>query len=96
MGRLLWEEPLVVKPERWLDEQGKIRQPSPYKFSTFQAGPRVCLGMNMAYLEVKTLATTVLMSGLRLRLQPGQDLDRYAPMPTLTISGGVWCSTQKV
>ena len=29
------------------------RNPSAYEFPVFQAGPRVCLGMNMAVLEAK-------------------------------------------
>ncbi|KAI9217865.1 cytochrome P450 [Blastocladiella britannica] len=49
------------KPERWIDQAtGKFVQPSPFKFPVFNAGPRVCLGQQMAYLEgVACLATLV-------------------------------------
>ncbi|KAJ3100155.1 Protein kinase alk2 [Physocladia obscura] len=36
------------KPERWLQME---RQPSPFDYPVFNAGPRVCLGKNMAELE---------------------------------------------
>ena len=31
------------KPERWIP----FKLPNPYDFPVFQAGPRICLGMNM-------------------------------------------------
>jgi len=48
------------KPERWLDLDGKIKMESQFKFLSFNAGPRLCLGRAMALLEVKTLAATLL------------------------------------
>ncbi|KAJ3058758.1 hypothetical protein HDU98_005177, partial [Podochytrium sp. JEL0797] len=36
------------KPERWLAME---KQPSPFDYPVFNAGPRVCLGKNMAELE---------------------------------------------
>ncbi|KAJ3076550.1 hypothetical protein HDU98_002542 [Podochytrium sp. JEL0797] len=36
------------KPERWLKME---KQPSPFDYPVFQAGPRVCLGKSMAELE---------------------------------------------
>ncbi|TMW62718.1 hypothetical protein Poli38472_005336 [Pythium oligandrum] len=64
MGRLLhvWgPDAEEFKPERWIDpETGKILHVSPYKFITFNAGPRMCLGMNLALLEIKIVAASVL------------------------------------
>ncbi|KAJ3256099.1 hypothetical protein HDU77_003270 [Chytriomyces hyalinus] len=37
------------RPERWLEMN---KQPSPYNYPVFQAGPRVCLGQQMAELQV--------------------------------------------
>ncbi|KAF1793617.1 Ribonuclease H-like domain [Phytophthora cactorum] len=47
------------KPERWIDDNtGKLIHVSPYKFTAFLAGPRMCLGMRFALAEMKiTLAT---------------------------------------
>jgi cytochrome P450 len=36
------------RPERWLEME---RNPSPFDYPVFNAGPRVCLGKNMAELE---------------------------------------------
>jgi len=71
MGRLtsVWgPDAEEFKPERWLDDETK---PSPYKFPVFQAGPRICLGQDMAYLEIKTLLCVILQK-YRLKLVPGQ------------------------
>merc|ERR1712216_9981 len=49
------------RPERWLEMEN---EPSPYLYSSFQAGPRICLGRNMAVLEVKAVLAQVVRSGL--------------------------------
>ncbi|TMW62725.1 hypothetical protein Poli38472_005343 [Pythium oligandrum] len=64
MGRMtyLWgPDAEEFKPERWIDPAtGKIIHVSPYKFLSFNAGPRMCLGMNLALLEMKIVASSVL------------------------------------
>uniref|UniRef100_A0A0A9CE37 Uncharacterized protein n=1 Tax=Arundo donax TaxID=35708 RepID=A0A0A9CE37_ARUDO len=63
MGRMeyLWgEDAKVFRPERWLDENGEFQQESPFKFTAFQAGPRICLGMDFAYRQMKILAALLL------------------------------------
>ena len=67
MGRqeCLWPEAKSFKPERWLAD-GFVR-PSPFVYPVFNAGPRTCLGQNMAYLEMK-LALTTLYHNFRFRL----------------------------
>jgi cytochrome P450 len=32
------------KPERWISPEGTLIRESPYKWSVFNAGPRICLG----------------------------------------------------
>jgi len=39
------------KPERWIDETGRIKQFGQFKFHAFNGGPRHCLGMNLAIFE---------------------------------------------
>ncbi|KAL3673882.1 hypothetical protein V7S43_001569 [Phytophthora oleae] len=61
MGRMptVWGPDVnEFKPERWIDvTTGRIKQVSPFKFSVFLGGPRICLGMKFALAEVKiTLA----------------------------------------
>ncbi|PLW27634.1 hypothetical protein PCANC_19539 [Puccinia coronata f. sp. avenae] len=38
-------------PDRWIDEKGSIKQHGQYKFHAFNAGPRICLGMNLAMFQ---------------------------------------------
>ncbi|KAL5195130.1 Cytochrome P450 704C1 [Glycine soja] len=37
--------------ERWPDENGILKKESPFKFTAFQAGPRICLGKEFAYRQ---------------------------------------------
>ncbi|PLW23395.1 hypothetical protein PCASD_11889 [Puccinia coronata f. sp. avenae] len=39
------------KAERWIDEAGSIKQLGQFKFHSFNGGPRICLGMNLAIFE---------------------------------------------
>lgn len=48
-------------PERWIDEtNGGFRGENPYKFPVFHAGPRMCLGKEMAYIQMKSIVAAVL------------------------------------
>jgi cytochrome P450 len=47
----IWEDPLKLDPSRWLEE-GKFKDINMYKYNVFNAGPRLCLGKPLAYLEV--------------------------------------------
>ncbi|KAA1080082.1 Cytochrome P450 52A3 [Puccinia graminis f. sp. tritici] len=47
-------------PDRWIDEMGNITHFGNFKFHSFNGGPRLCVGMNMAiYIEVKTIVETL-------------------------------------
>ncbi|CAL9136529.1 unnamed protein product [Musa acuminata var. zebrina] len=48
------------RPERWLDEEGVFRPKSPFVFPVFHAGPRMCLGKDMAYIQMKALVAGIL------------------------------------
>ncbi|PLW48676.1 hypothetical protein PCANC_15462 [Puccinia coronata f. sp. avenae] len=48
------------KPDRWIDESGKIQNFSHFKFHAFNGGPRLCVGMNMAlFVNVKTIVEII-------------------------------------
>eukprot|EP00659_Diplonema_papillatum_P021890 gene21890-33629_t len=46
------------RPERWIP----FKQPSPYEFPQFKAGPRICLGKDMALYEASIVTIIVLQS----------------------------------
>lgn len=57
-----WTE---FQPERWLEkddtaEKMKFRARDPYVYPVFQAGPRICLGKDMAFLQMKRVVAGVL------------------------------------
>lgn len=53
----LWNRPENFDPKRWLDPNRPV---PPHNAIPFQAGPRICLGMNFAYTEVKACMSTLL------------------------------------
>ncbi|KAJ0402270.1 hypothetical protein ATCC90586_005097 [Pythium insidiosum] len=73
------------KPERWIDPStGKIRQFSPFKFAVFLAGPRTCLGMKFALMEMKvTLAA--LLSKFELRTVRDPHTFTYRASMTMSV-----------
>ncbi|TMW62743.1 hypothetical protein Poli38472_005361 [Pythium oligandrum] len=79
------------KPERWVDETtGKVRNESAFKFFSFNAGPRICLGMNLAMLELK-LVLTSLLTRYQLDLVPGQTIT-YDNALTLAVKGELFAN----
>jgi len=62
----LYISPMTFDPERWLHD-GQFQAPNPYEYPVFQAGPRVCLGMNFALMEA-SVATTKLVQKFDLKL----------------------------
>ncbi|KAK7843938.1 cytochrome p450 94a1 [Quercus suber] len=67
MGRLesLWGSDWAeFKPERWLQKENskswRFVQRDLYHYPVFQAGPRICLGKEMAFLQMKRVVAGVL------------------------------------
>ncbi|PON92100.1 Cytochrome P450, E-class, group I [Trema orientale] len=53
---------LEFRPERWLSPDGKfVAVKDSYKYVAFNAGPRICLGKDLAYLQMKSIAAAVLL-----------------------------------
>ncbi|XP_027337467.1 cytochrome P450 86A1-like [Abrus precatorius] len=72
MGRMksVWgEDCMQFNPDRFLSLQKDRFEPpkDAYKFVAFNGGPRTCLGKDLAYLQMKSVAAAVL---LRYRLSP--------------------------
>ncbi|XP_014490136.1 alkane hydroxylase MAH1-like [Vigna radiata var. radiata] len=51
---------LEFKPERWISDRGEIVYAPAYKFIAFNAGPRICLGKDLAFVQMKMVAAAIL------------------------------------
>ena len=64
-GRMkyIWgEDCLEFRPERWLTaDETKFETKDQFKFVSFNAGPRICLGKDLAYLQMKSIAAALLL-----------------------------------
>ncbi|MQL79786.1 hypothetical protein Taro_012244 [Colocasia esculenta] len=94
MGRMetLWgKDAAEFRPGRWhladpngWDQAAKV---SPFKYPVFQGGPRVCLGKEMAFVQMKYVAAAVLQ---RFELRPVDDGSRvFVPLLTAHMAGGL-------
>eukprot|EP00644_Phytophthora_capsici_P009171 jgi/Phyca11/101756/e_gw1.6.785.1 len=85
-GRLtsVWgEDANCFIPERFLDKKtGKLLQDPPVNYSPFSAGPRICIGRNLAMLEMK-MAVAAIVSQFKLTEEPGQEV---RPILDLTLT----------
>ncbi|KAI3444527.1 hypothetical protein Pfo_001192 [Paulownia fortunei] len=82
------EDCLEFKPERWLSFNGdKFVMHDSYKFVAFNAGPRICLGKDLAYLQMKSIAAAVLLRH-RLTTLPGHKVEQKMSL-TLFMKNGL-------
>lgn len=90
-----WSEPETFDPERWLGERKK--QIKPLAFQPFGAGPRNCIGMRFALLEVKmAVANLLLKYELKAcaKTQLAQDLELQWKPISLVPKHGVFVKLQ--
>ncbi|KAL2337840.1 hypothetical protein Fmac_012286 [Flemingia macrophylla] len=89
MGRMegLWgKDCLQFKPQRWLNDDGVVKCVNPYIFPVFQAGPRVCLGKEMAFIQMEYVVASLLKSFV---ISPvSHHNPRYVPLLTAHMAGG--------
>ncbi|MED6181792.1 hypothetical protein PIB30_022677 [Stylosanthes scabra] len=91
MGRMkfIWgDDAEEFRPERWLDHNGIFQPDSPFKFTAFQAGPRICLGKEFAYRQMK-IFSAVLLGCFRFELNDEMKVVTYKTMINLHIDGGL-------
>ncbi|OAY62388.1 cytochrome P450 704C1 [Manihot esculenta] len=90
MGRMpyIWgEDAEDFRPERWLNN-GIFQPESPFKFTAFHAGPRICLGKDFAYRQMK-IVSMALLRFFRFKLADDTRKVTYKTMFTLHIDGGL-------
>lgn len=56
----IFPEPLLFKPERFLDEEGKCNGEQKEKLIPFSTGPRSCIGQSLAKMELFLFLTRFL------------------------------------
>ncbi|KAI4368717.1 hypothetical protein MLD38_017242 [Melastoma candidum] len=79
------------RPERWLKDSvnGPVfSSESPFKYPVFQGGPRVCLGKEVAMMEMKSVALTLIRRFDVRVVDPNLPL-RFSPGLTANVSGGL-------
>ncbi|KAK2360006.1 cytochrome P450 94B3 [Trifolium repens] len=103
MGRMekIWGKNwFEFKPERWFietvepvesaenNEIGTIlKEVCPFKFPIFQAGPRVCLGKEMAFIQMKYVVATILRRFNIKVVGPNKPI--FVPLLTAHMAGGL-------
>ncbi|XP_031252580.1 cytochrome P450 94B3-like [Pistacia vera] len=90
MGRMeaLWgKDWFEFKPERWFYRKGKPKRVCPYKFPVFQAGPRVCLGKEMAFIQMKYVVASILEQFEIIPVRSDQPV--FVPLLTAHMAGGL-------
>ncbi|XP_062208095.1 cytochrome P450 CYP94D108-like [Phragmites australis] len=94
MGRMtrLWgDDCREFRPERWLDKGGELVAVDATRYPVFHAGPRACIGKEMAYVQMKAVVAAVVR---RFVVETVQPASMEAPPPyemtvTLRMKGGL-------
>ncbi|XP_045790593.1 cytochrome P450 704B1-like [Trifolium pratense] len=79
-------------PERWFKD-GVLKNESPFKFTAFQAGPRICLGKDSAYLQMR-MVLAILCRFYKFNLVPGHPV-KYRMMTILSMAHGLKLTIEK-
>ncbi|KAK1947935.1 Cytochrome P450 86A2 [Phytophthora citrophthora] len=88
------EDAAEYKPERWIDPETRtLRQFSPFKFVTFIAGPRQCIGMRFAMLELRMIAA-VLFSRFDIKTVDSPFDLTYELSTVFPVKGRLLCTVQ--
>ncbi|XP_010555338.1 PREDICTED: alkane hydroxylase MAH1-like [Tarenaya hassleriana] len=84
LGRMrsVWgEDASEFRPERWISERGGLRHEPSFKFLSFNAGPRTCLGKEVAFMQMKTVAVKIIQN-YDIKIVEGHRVD---PVPSIIL-----------
>ncbi|XP_058764564.1 cytochrome P450 94B3-like [Vicia villosa] len=97
MGRMenLWgKDWFEFRPDRWFVEpvepgenEVKLKEVCPFKFPIFQGGPRVCLGKEMAFVEMKYVVASIVRR-FKIRIVSSEK-PMFVPLLTAHMAGGL-------
>jgi 12-hydroxyjasmonoyl-L-amino acid 12-hydroxylase / fatty acid hydroxylase len=91
MGRMesVWGPDCAeFRPERWL-RGGEFMPESPYRYPVFQGGVRVCVGKELAVMEMKAVVIAVVQRFDIEAVGRTSHRPKFAPGLTATFAGGV-------
>jgi len=76
------------RPERWFEGELSKMEPSPFVMTSFQAGPRSCLGKDLAIMEAKLVIGLLLRAGVTMRLWPSmsEETPKYQMGVTMKVA----------
>ena len=83
LNRIGWKDPDKFLPRRWLD--GDIPD---YKFTSFLAGPKKCIGKQLSFIFAK-LAIIQIITKKKISLAPNQNIT-YGIGTALHVKDGMW------
>lgn len=86
MNSDIWSDVSAFDPDRWSPERAEQKRRK-YSYLPFGGGPRICLGANFAYAEMR-LMLALLLRGYTWELVPDQDLT-YVMIPFPRPKSGV-------
>jgi cytochrome P450 len=72
----------------WGGDCEEFRPESPFKYPVFHAGPRTCLGREMAYVQMKSIVACV-FERFTLRFAGGEGQPGLVLSLTLRMKGGL-------
>ncbi|KAJ4881262.1 hypothetical protein Rs2_38317 [Raphanus sativus] len=84
LGRMksVWgEDASDFRPERWISETGSSIHVPSYKFLSFNAGPRTCLGKEVAMTQMKTVAVKIIQN-YEIKIVEGHKIE---PVPSVIL-----------
>ncbi|KAM0751316.1 cytochrome P450 [Meredithblackwellia eburnea MCA 4105] len=94
MPQIWGDDAEEFKPERWFDPDGNYISHGPFKYHSWNAGPRSCLGRALATFEGIATAVAIL-SNFELELQdPSSPMEPQAGM-NMGIAGGLWMTAHR-
>ncbi|CAN6354996.1 unnamed protein product [Urochloa humidicola] len=76
------------RPERWLRD-GRFVPESPYRYPVFQGGVRVCVGKELAIMEMKSVIVSVVQGFDIEAVGRSSRRPKFAPGLTATFAGGM-------
>jgi len=76
------------RPERWLREDGTFQPESPFRYPVFHAGPRMCLGKELAYIQMKSIVSCA-FERFSFKYRGGDEHPGLDHIITLRMKGGL-------